>query len=45
VFIQGNSFSNNPTPPTGSVPDGGTTLALLGLSLAGLAGLQRKFKA
>lgn len=32
------------TPPPGSVPDGGTTLALLGLSLAGLGGLHRKFK-
>jgi hypothetical protein len=27
-----------------SVPDGGTTLALLGLSLAGLGGLQRKLR-
>lgn len=35
----------NPNPPTNNVPDGGTTAALLGASLAGLAGLRRKFKA
>ncbi len=45
VFIEGGTFSNTPTPPGGTVPDGGTTIALLGLTLAGLAGLNRKLKA
>ncbi len=31
-----------PTPDTQSVPDGGTTIALLGVSLLGLHGLRRK---
>ena len=49
VFIQGNSFSDTPTPPTGppsgsNVPDGGTTIALLGTALLGLAGIKRKLR-
>jgi VPDSG-CTERM motif len=45
VFIQGNSFSDTPTPPTGSnVPDGGATLALLSTALLGLAGIKRKLR-
>lgn len=49
VFIQGGSFSDTPTdptsPPTGStVPDGGTTIALLGAALLGLAGIKRKLR-
>ncbi len=43
VFIQGNSFSGNPTPPTG-VPDGGTTMVLFGSALLGLAGIKRKLR-
>jgi len=34
------TFTLTPAP---SVPDGGTTLALLGFTIAGLAGLRRKF--
>jgi hypothetical protein len=30
-------------PPTGSVPDGGTTAMMLGLAFTGIAGLRRKF--
>jgi hypothetical protein len=40
VFIQSGSFSSNPTNPA---PDGGTTLALLGMGFAGLAVLRNKF--
>lgn len=40
VFIQGGSFSDTPQPP--GVPDGGSALALMGLALAGMAGLSRK---
>lgn len=40
VFIQGGTFSGEITPP--GVPDAGSTLALFGLGLAGLAGLRRK---
>lgn len=42
VFIQGGSFSDKPKPPT--VPDGGSTLAMLSLAVAGLAGASRKLK-
>ena len=45
VFIQGGSFSDTPLPPTGDVPDGGSTLALFGLGILGLAGLRRKLSA
>lgn len=45
VFIQGNSFSDQQTPkPGSSVPDGGTTIALLGTALLGLAGIKRKLR-
>lgn len=40
VFIQGSSFSDAPTDP--SVPDAGSTLGLLGLSLGFLHYLRRK---
>jgi hypothetical protein len=33
------------TNPSGSVPDGGTTLVLLGGALTGLGALRRKFRA
>ncbi len=42
VFIQGGSFSDTPQP---TVPDGGSTLAMLGLAGAGLLGMARKLKA
>ena len=32
-----------PAPPTSSVPDGGSTVALLGLALSAAAGLRRRF--
>jgi hypothetical protein len=38
VFIQGNSFSDKPT----TVPDGGTSVVLLGTALLGLFGMKRK---
>jgi hypothetical protein len=44
VFLQGNSFSDTPLPPTG-VPDAGSTLAMLGLGALGLMGLRRKLNA
>lgn len=40
----GNQGSNG-TFTLAAVPDGGTTLTLLGLAIAGLAGLRRKFSA
>jgi hypothetical protein len=40
VFIQGSTFSTTPTP-TG-VPDAGSTFALLGMALSGMALLRRK---
>jgi hypothetical protein len=36
------SFDSFTVTPEASVPDGGTTLLLLGLAVAGLAGLRRK---
>ena len=38
-------IGSNPNVPAASVPDGGTTLALLGCALMGLGVLRRKFRA
>jgi hypothetical protein len=44
--LNGNGYYTNPQTPVDfsatHVPDGGTTLTLLGLAIAGLAGLRRK---
>jgi hypothetical protein len=37
------NFSGAPDPNPNAVPDGGATLALLGVGLIGLAGLRRRF--
>lgn len=42
-FIDNINF-NAPLPGTSSVPDSGSSIAILGLALTGIAGLRRKFK-
>jgi len=42
VFIQAGSITK--TPPGATVPDGGTTIALLGTALLGLVGIRRKLR-
>jgi len=43
TFVNGLVFIDDiSVTPTGTVPDGGTTVSLLGCALVGLAGLRRR---
>lgn len=44
VAVEGDSILVTDTSPPAGVPDGGSTLVLLGCALAGLVGVRRRFK-